>query len=101
MCHNDLRARLSRALNDALSTCDRAGRKPRRADFILGVRLGDDPDGKLGSWVDDDARLRLQKRRRDSTVAGEVWGVGSGWGRGLLIETIVFSYCDVVHMATP
>lgn len=63
--HASLRARLSRALNEALSTCDRVGRKRRRADLILCMRTWDDPGGKLESWVDEEARLRIQHRRCD------------------------------------
>lgn len=63
MGHKELRDRLSRELNAALSTCDRTGRKRASGDLVIGVRLADDPDGKLGSWIDDDTRLKLQKRR--------------------------------------
>lgn len=54
---------MSRALNDALSICDRAGRKRRRGDFVLSVRVRDIAGGKLGSGAGDEGRLRVQKRR--------------------------------------
>lgn len=54
---------MSRALNDALSTCDRAGRKRCRGDFVLAVRTEDADGGRLGNWVDEEERLRVQKRR--------------------------------------
>lgn len=61
--HVDTRARMSRALNDALSICDRAGRKRRGGDFVLGVRIKDIAGGRLGYGRADDERLRRQKRR--------------------------------------
>ncbi|CAM9788657.1 unnamed protein product [Laminaria digitata] len=59
----DVRARMCRALNDALSTCDRFGRKRRRGECVLGVRIEDSTGGRLGSKGGDDARLRTQRRR--------------------------------------
>ena len=54
---------MARVLNDALSTCDRAGRKRRRGDFVLSPRVEDIAGGRLGSGGGDDERLRVQKRR--------------------------------------
>lgn len=59
----DVRACMARALNEALSTCDRAGRKRRRGDFVLGVRIEDIGGGRLESLGGDEDRLRIQKRR--------------------------------------
>lgn len=85
--HTDTRARMSRALNDALSICDRAGRKRRGGDFVLGVRIKDIAGGRLGYGRADEERLRRQKRRcvvicdyivediRSSTEGG---GLGEG-----------------------
>lgn len=59
----DVRSRMLHVLNDALSTCDRAGRKRRRSDFTLGVRIEDVAGGRLGSGGGDEDRLTVQKRR--------------------------------------
>eukprot|EP00903_Cladosiphon_okamuranus_P008775 g8406.t1 len=58
----DVRSRLAHVLNDALSTCDRAGRKRRRGDFALSSRVEDIAGGRLGSGGGDEERLRVQKR---------------------------------------
>lgn len=54
---------MAHVLNDALSTCDQAGRKRRRGDLVLGSRVQDIAGGRLGSGVGDEERLRVQKRR--------------------------------------
>lgn len=54
---------MSRVLHDALSSCDRAGRKRRRGDFTVGMRIHDIAGGRLGSGGGDEERLRVQKRR--------------------------------------
>lgn len=59
----DVRARMVRALNEALSICDRDGRRRRRDDFILGMGSEDVAGGRLGSGTSDEARIREQKRR--------------------------------------
>ncbi len=60
---------MTHVLNDALSTCDRAGRKRRRGDFVLGVRVEDIAGGRLGSGGGDEERLRVQKRRCSAPCA--------------------------------
>ncbi|CAM9331166.1 unnamed protein product [Ectocarpus sp. 12 AP-2014] len=74
----DVRSRMSRVLHDALSTCDRVGRKRRRGDFALGVRVRDIAGGKLGSGAGDEERLRVQRRRCMScgrAIAAEFLGI--------------------------
>eukprot|EP00752_Nemacystus_decipiens_P006456 g5814.t1 len=59
---SEVRSRMAHVLNDALSTCDRAGRKRRRGDFVLSSRVEDIAGGRLGSGGGDEERLRVQKR---------------------------------------
>lgn len=74
---------MAHVLNDALSTCDRAGRKRRRGDFVLGSRVEDIAGGRLGSGGGDEERLRVQKRRYACRARLVVMLLLALWSSGL------------------
>ncbi|CAM9357987.1 unnamed protein product [Discosporangium mesarthrocarpum] len=59
----DLYHRLVVALNRALSTCDRVGRKRLGDDLVLSMTVADVAGRELGNWAEDEEQLKKQRGR--------------------------------------